>query len=78
MNLENVLEKCLWRSESLLFSMHVDIPTGAQVEQRVGHGLTGHLGSHRGRASTTPGSARVVGSVLGQARHAVRQTASTS
>ena len=73
--LENVLETYLWRSGSLLFSMHVDIPTGAQVEQRVGHGLTGHLepenpGSHRGRASTTPGSARVVGSVLGQARHA--------
>ena len=60
--------------------MHADIAAGTQVEQRVGHGLTGHLepetpGSHRGRASTPPGSARVVGSVLGQARNAARQAA---
>ena len=84
--LESVLEKCLWRSGPLSFSMHADIPnsnrctvfpipTGAQVETRAGHGLTGHLepenlGSHRGRASITPGSAHVVCSVLGQARHA--------
>ena len=60
---------------ALSFSMPPDIATGTQVEQSVGHGLSGHLepetpGSHRGRASTPPGSARVVGSVLGQARNA--------
>ena len=80
MKLEHAPETGLSRNEPLSFSMHADIAAGTQVEQRVGHGLTGHLepetpGSHRGRASTPPGSAHVVGSVLGQARNAARQAA---
>ena len=45
MTLENVLEKCLWRSGPLSFSMHADIPNSNRCTGR---------GARRPRAHRTP------------------------
>ena len=54
MTLENVLEKCLWRSEPLSFSMHADIPNSNRCTGRGARRPRAHRAPRAGKSGLAP------------------------